>query len=140
MRRRRSFTRAATLVYVNNSPDTLREMYVHQSSTRFRPGSKWSETDEREHRYRFQDLQEPNYGYDAFTRSTDRECHGRRRRLSGKPDSTVAHFRLPTPLAPHDSVRVVFEWDARPSTVPRRQGRKGRTFDFAQWVPQGRGV
>ena len=54
----------------------------------------------------------------------------------GAPDSTVAHFRLPTPLAPHDSVRVVFEWDARPSTVPRRQGRRGRTFDFAQWYPK----
>jgi hypothetical protein len=43
---------------------------------------------------------------------------------------------LPAGLAPRDSIRVVFEWDARPSTVPRRQGRQGRTFDFAQWYPK----
>jgi len=54
----------------------------------------------------------------------------------GAQDSTVVHFRLPRPLAPHDSVRVAFEWDARPSTVPRRQGRRGRTWDFAQWYPK----
>ncbi len=125
-----------TLVYVNNSPDTLREMYVHQYLNAFRPRSKWSETDEREYRYRFQDLQEPNYGYERFTVAPTVNGTGVVVDYPGKPDSTVAHFRLPTPLAPHDSVRVVFEWDARPSTVPRRQGRKGRTFDFAQWYPK----
>jgi hypothetical protein len=31
---------------------------------------------------------------------------------------------------------VDMEWDARPSTVPRRQGRQGRRFDFAQWYPK----
>ena len=28
------------------------------------------------------------------------------------------------------------DWDARPSTLPRRQGRRGRAFDFAQWYPK----
>src|SRR5436305_9271098 len=45
-----------TLVYVNNSPDTLREMFVHQYLNAFRPGSKWSASDERENRVRFQNL------------------------------------------------------------------------------------
>ena len=34
-----------------------------------------------------------------------------------------------------DTLRVEFRWDARPSTLPRRQGRRGRHFDFAQWYP-----
>jgi hypothetical protein len=33
-------------------------------------------------------------------------------------------------------VEVGFAWEARPSTVPRRQGRKGRHVDFAQWYPK----
>ncbi|MGH7497426.1 MAG: M1 family aminopeptidase, partial [Gemmatimonadales bacterium] len=52
------------------------------------------------------------------------------------PDSTVVRFVLPEPLAPGDSMTVEMEWDARPSTVPRRQGRQGRRFDFAQWYPK----
>ncbi|HEY4132400.1 MAG TPA: hypothetical protein VGM50_17450, partial [Gemmatimonadaceae bacterium] len=32
----------AVLVYKNNSPDTLKEMYFHQYLNAFRPESKWS--------------------------------------------------------------------------------------------------
>ena len=28
------------------------------------------------------------------------------------------------------------DWDARLSTIPRRQGRRGRHYDFAQWYPR----
>src|SRR5687768_10319513 len=45
-----------TLTYVNNSPDTLREFFVHQHLNAFRPGSAWSAVDEREGRTRFQHL------------------------------------------------------------------------------------
>src|SRR3977135_3139105 len=31
---------------------------------------------------------------------------------------------------------VEIDWQARPSTLPRRQGRQGRRFDFAQWYPK----
>ena len=124
------------LVYVNNSPDTLREMYVHQYLNAFRPGSKWSADDEREGRVRFQRLADPDYGYERFTIPPTVNGTPVFVDYPGAPDSTVAHFKLPSPLAPRDSVRVVFEWDARPSTTPRRQGRSGRTWDFAQWYPK----
>ncbi len=45
-------------------------------------------------------------------------------------------FVLPQPLAPGDSMTVEMDWDARPSTTPRRQGRRGRAYDFAQWYPK----
>ena len=124
------------LVYVNNSPDTLREMYFHQYLNAFRPGSKWSAVDERERRVRFQNLAEPDYGYERFTSPPTVDGAPVFIDYPGAPDSTVVHFRLPRPLPPRDSVRVAFEWDARPSTVPRRQGRRGRTWDFAQWYPK----
>jgi len=126
----------ATLVYVNNSPDTLREMFFHQYLNAFRQGSRWSASDEHENRERFQNLQEPNYGYERFTSAPVVGGTPVIVDYPGAPDSTVVHFKLPVPLAPHDSTRITFEWDARPSTVPRRQGRRGRTWDFAQWYPK----
>ena len=53
------------------------------------------------------------------------------------PDSTVVRFALPHPLAPGVTMRVRFAWEARPSaTIFRRQGRRGRHYDFAQWYPK----
>ena len=126
----------ATLTYTNNSPDTLHEMFVHQYLNAFRPGSKWSERDTRENRHRFQDLRDPDYGYERFTQAPVVDGTPVIIDYPGAPDSTVAHFRLPRPLRPHDSITVRFVWDARPSTVLRRQGRRGRTYDFAQWYPK----
>ena len=124
------------LIYVNSSPDTLREMYMHQYLNAFRPGSKWSAADEREGRVRFQHLAEPDYGYERFTTPPTVDGTPVFIDYPGSPDSTVAHFRLPRPLAPRDSARITLEWDARPSTVARRQARRGRTWDFAQWYPK----
>ena len=85
---------------------------------------------------RFQDLGDPDYGYERFTQPPSVNGTPVIVDYPGAPDSTVAHFKLPAPLAPHDSIEVSFEWDARPSTVTRRQGRRGRTWDFAQWYPK----
>jgi hypothetical protein len=126
----------ADLTYVNNSPDTLREMYVHQYLNAFRPGSRWSEVDRREGRVRFQNLRDPDYGFERFTTAPTFDGRPVPAEYPGAPDSTVAHFKLPRGLAPHDSMRVHFEWNARTSTTLRRQGRKGRSYDFAQWYPK----
>jgi peptidase M1-like protein len=125
-----------TLRYVNNSPDTLREMFVQQYLNAFRPASAWSQADEREGRERFQHLSEPQFGYERFTAPVRVDGTPVVVDYPGAPDSTVAHFRLPAPLAPGDSALVQFEWDARPSTVPRRQGRRGRHWDLSQWFPK----
>jgi hypothetical protein len=124
------------LHYVNNSPDTLRELWVHQHLNAFRPGSRWSATDAREGRSRFQALSDPDFAYERFTRAP--RVAGRALTVSYPlaPDSTVVRLALPTPLAPHDSLSVEFAWTARPSTTARRQGRRGRSVDFAQWYPK----
>ena len=130
------FTAQGQLRYVNNSPDTLREMFFHQYLNAFKPGSRWSASDERENRVRFQNLREPNYGYERFTRAPMVGGIPTLVDYPGSPDSTVAHLRLPRPLAPGDSVSIDFAWEGRPSIVPRRQGRQGRSYDLAQWYPK----
>ena len=130
------FTAQGRLLYVNNSPDTLREMYFHQYLNAFKPRSKWSASDARENRLRFQDLREPNYGYERFVRAPTVDGVPTLVDYPGTPDSTVAHIRLPRPLPPGDSVSIEFAWEGRPPIVPRRNGRRGRTYDFAQWYPK----
>jgi hypothetical protein len=125
-----------TLRYVNASPDTLRELWVHQHLNAFRPGSRWAEADEREGRLRYQALRDPAFGYERFTAPPT--VNGRALAVSYPlaPDSTVVRLALRQPLHPGDSVEVALAWEARPSTVPRRQGRRGRSYDFAQWYPK----
>ncbi|HUK22012.1 MAG TPA: M1 family metallopeptidase [Gemmatimonadales bacterium] len=123
------------LVYVNRSPDTLHDFYVQQYLNAFRPGSRWAMSDSAEGVVRFQHLKDPDYAFERFTRVV---IDGAERRADypGAPDSTVAHWTLARPLAPGDSLVAEFDWQARVSTVPRRQGREGRRFDFAQWYPK----
>jgi len=128
-------TGQARIIYVNRSPDVLRDFYVHQYLNAFRPHSRWAAVDSAEGRERFQHMKDPDYAFERITAAT----------VMGAtlapdypfaPDSTVAHWTLPRPLAPGDSLVAEIAWQARPSTLPRRQGRRGRRFDFAQWYPK----
>ncbi len=121
--------------YVNRSPDTLRTIAFHLHLNAFRPGSRWAAADSAEGRRRFNDLKDPAYAFN----------HVRDVRVGGvpveatwpfAPDSTIVRFALPRPLAPGDSTVVDLDWDARPSTTWRRQGRQGRHYDFAHWYPK----
>lgn len=121
--------------YINNSPDTLKSFSLHLYLNAFRPGSRWAAADSAEGRRRFNDLQDPDFAFN----------HVRYVRIDGQPveatyplapDSTIVRFALPRQLPPGDSLTADLRWDARPSTTPRRQGREGRRFDFAQWYPK----
>jgi hypothetical protein len=126
---------AEQIHYRNRSPDTLSSFALHLYLNAFRPGSRWADADSVEGQRRFNDLRDPDYAFN----------HVRQIRIMGTavepiypfaPDSTVVRVALPRALPPGDSMTVDLEWDARPSTVPRRQGREGRRFDFAQWYPK----
>ncbi len=123
------------VVYHNNSPDTLTTVAFHLYLNAFRPGSRWADADSAEHRRRFNDLKDPDYG---FNRVRDVRIMGEVVTASYPfaPDSTVVRFILPRRILPGDQFTIDMGWEARPSTVPRRQGRRGRAFDFAQWYPR----
>ncbi|MFL5382720.1 MAG: M1 family metallopeptidase [Longimicrobiaceae bacterium] len=125
----------ARLRYVNRSRARLDTLYVHQHLNAFRPNSAWARRELQFGQRRFQDLGPDDHAYERFTSVT----------VNGRavspvyplaPDSTVAAIPLPRRLAPGDSATVMMDWDARLATVPRRQGRAGRHYDFAQWYPR----
>jgi len=127
---------SGTLRYTNHSPDTLRELWLHQHLNAFRPGSRWSATDEKEGRTRFQALAEPEAAFERFTADPVIDGRAVRAEYPLAPDSSVVRLSLPTPLAPGRTVDVGLRWEARPSTLARRQGRRDRSYDFAQWYPR----
>lgn len=124
-----------TIRYTNNSPDTLTRFSLHLYPNAFRPGSRWAERDALEGRIRFNNLKDPDFAYNHVSNVT---IMGQKveAQYPLAPDSTIVRFTLPRPLAPGESMTVTMDWDARPSTLPRRQGRDGRRFDFAQWYPR----
>jgi len=129
-------TGSGRMLYRNNSPDTLTAMAFHLYLNAFRPGSRWAARETAEQgRSWYAILPDPYYAYERLHRAavggTDVEV-----RYPGAPDSTVAEFALPRPLPPGDSITVDLEWESRLSVVPRRQGRRGRRYDFAQWYPE----
>src|SRR3977135_4111250 len=60
----------ARIGYVNRSPETLRDFYVHQYLNAFRPGSRWAAADSAEQRERFQHLKDPDYAFERITSAT----------------------------------------------------------------------
>ena len=121
--------------YHNNSPDTLRTVSFHLYLNAFRPGSRWAEADSTEGRRRFNDLRDPDFGFNRVSEVTIGDIPVEPV-YPFAPDSTIVRFALPAAVAPGDSFAVSMRWAARPSTTPRRQGRRGRHYDFAQWYPR----
>lgn len=124
----------ARMRYQNRSPDRLDTLYFNLHLNAFRPNSAWARRDLQFNERRFQDLGPNDWAYERLKSVT---VAGRAATplYPGAPDSTVVAIPLAQPLAPGDSVTVDMDWDARPSTRPRRQGRRGRHYDFAQWFP-----
>ncbi len=124
----------ARVTYVNRSPDTLDRLFFHQHLNAFRPNSAWARAERRRH-LNFQELAEPEHGFERLlaARSEGTELEAS---YPSAPDSTILELALVVPLAPGDRVTLELEWKARPSTICRRQCRRGRQYDFAQWYPR----
>lgn len=154
---------AARLDYRNASPDTLRSIYFHLYLNAFRSGSEWART-ERRPQYPFATLTDPDHGYerlravrllpgpgapgDASAPGAPGDASAPAAFATGEgglelvpvyphaPDSTVTYVELPRPLPPGGVLTLLLRWDARPSTLCRRQCRDGRHWDLAQWYPR----
>jgi hypothetical protein len=128
-------TGRARLRYTNRSPRRLDTLYLHQHLNAFRPNSAWARREAEYGEMRFQNLGPQEHAFERFGAV---QVNGQAVRpvYPGAPDSTVVALPLPRPLGPGQTATVDMDWTARLSTLPRRQGRRGRHFDFAQWYPR----
>ena len=123
------------LDYGNRSPATLDTVWFHLHLNAFRPGSAWARRELERGSGAFQRLEPDQHAWERVGavavdgRSVDPV-------YPLAPDSTVMGVPLPRPLPPGESMVVDIDWGARLSTLPRRQGRRGRHHDFAHWYPR----
>jgi hypothetical protein len=123
------------LQYRNNAPATIDTLWFHLHLNAFRPNSSWARRELEYDERRFTDLGPDEHAFERVQRVTIAGADITPL-YPGAPDSTVMAVPLPRPVEPAGTVTVDIVWDARPSTLPRRQGRRGRHYDFAQWYPR----
>jgi hypothetical protein len=125
----------ARLRYTNRAPVALDTLWFHQHLNAFRPNSAWARRELALGNRRFQDLEPHEHAFERLSRVTVGGAEVRPV-YPLAPDSTVVAVPLPDPLHPGATAELLLDWTARPSTLPRRQGRAGRHWDLAQWYPR----
>ncbi len=117
------------MVYRNNSPDTLRELYVHLYWNIFAPGS-YARQLSRERR--LEQLPElPPVRVDSFVVEMSTGEQGREYQV----DNTIVRLPLPRPLLPGDSVEVRSSIAQRVPPEGLRMGRFENDYFVAHWFP-----
>ena len=128
-------TGRARIRYTNHAPEPLDRLVFHQYLNAFRPGSAWARRDLRSGRRTFQDLGPEAHAFERITAVTV-DGVPVTPRYPAAPDSTVVHIVLESALGPGEGLVAVIDWEARLSTEPRRQGRRGRHYNWAHWYPR----
>lgn len=134
------YTGAATMGYVNNSPDTLRELFFHLYFNAFRPGS------EMDVRSRTIADPDPRVGDRIAALKPDEmgELRVERMAQSGKAVSlehlgTVLRATLAQPLLPGKSTTLSYSFVGQVPVQIRRSGRnnaEGVAYSMSQWYPK----
>jgi hypothetical protein len=125
-------TGSETILYVNQSPDTLSEFYLHLYPNAFRDKDQPYQIDKnRQYNLVLKDIPGPQKGWiDLHDVRIDGDT------VSVNVDGTLAHMMLPRPLEPGDSMRVHFTFSGKIRQRADRSGYLGSHYDMAQWYPK----
>jgi hypothetical protein len=120
------------LRYTNNSPDTLRFIWVQTEQNAFKSGSLNSYYYPSESRFGARGFE----GGDAITSFTQ-AVDGRAVPLKLRGQETVTKVDLAQPLAPGGTATFDVAWSFKvPEHGADRMGRDGPLYEIAQWYPR----
>ena len=134
------FQGTSELVYHNNSPDTLKEVFFHLYFNAFRPGSEMD--------VRSRTIDDPDSRIGSriaeFTPAemgelmvTELKQDGRPAEL--EPMGTVLKVLLPKPLLPGKRTKLIYGFSGQVPVQTRRSGRdnaEGVAYSMTQWYPK----
>ncbi len=115
--------------YTNNSPDTLRFVWLQLDQNLYRPGSKGSAFFPADSRWGVR-------GFDGGFALTQVVVDGAP--VTPRVDDTMMRLDLPQPLAPHGAqvtIGMTYSFNI-PEHGSDRMGRDGTLYEIAQWYPR----
>jgi hypothetical protein len=131
-----SYDGTQRLVYRNNSPDTLREVYYHLFYEAFKPGSMMDIRD--------RTLPNPSLAVSSLAPDEQGEVRVATLKQEGATltwsvDETILRAELAHPLLPGESTTLEMTWHTRIPKLTRRGGwmsREGIEYSMSQWYPK----
>ena len=119
-----------TLLYKNNSPDSLDKVYIRLYWNMFTKGS-----------YGYmQSIYQKRYDIGTtggiWIEKLAMVVNGKEIPLTYNVDNTIAEVKLPECLKSNDSVTFLIEWKGKVPFGGDRTGYIGEDYDVAQWYPQ----
>ena len=109
-----------TMIYSNESPDTLKNVYFYLYMNKYRAGAL--------HTYRPMPV---DHGYIEIDQL----------KINGHPhqdysiDNTIMKVILPKALAPDDSIKFIFQFEVKLPPASGRYGIMGDHYDVGNWFP-----
>ncbi len=134
------FTGKQTIIYFNNSPDTLTKVYYHLYFNAFQPGSMMD--------MRSLNIADPDRRVgDRISKLNDDEIgyqHVQSLKQDGKAttykvDGTILEVRLNKPILPNAEAKLEMEFEGQVPAQIRRSGRdnaEGISYSMSQWYPK----
>jgi len=129
---RKWITGTQNIVYVNASPDTLREFWLHLYPNAFRNKNTVYQKDKnRQYNAVLRDIPKDHRGWLDLS---DMKVNGAAAEV--RVDDTLARIALASPLLPGDTLRLDFAFDGKVRKAVDRSGYRGDHYDMAQWYPK----
>ena len=129
---------SSTIIYKNNSPDKLHEIYMHLYPNAFQIGSvKHREyMNDYGRSSRAQYFKDGLEGYESKIdiRNFTIAKEGSIILLDYKIDDTVLHARLKGPLLPSEQIRIDLDWNHHVGGMVERAGFVDGQYNMAQWL------
>ena len=121
-----------TIRYNNNSPDTLKNIYLHLYPNAFRDeNTTFMKERRRFNNFNFRKFPEEKRGYIDISDFRIDDLS-----IPFKVDETILQAKLPESLPPGRSVTIHISFVEKVREKFGRAGYSGRHYDFAQWYPK----
>lgn len=129
----RTLRGAMTMRYTNNSPDTLRFVWMQVEQNAFRDGSLNGFIFPQASRFGARGFE----GGDVIQRIVEVTAPGKSTPLHTRVEGTMMKVDLARALPPHASATIAIDWHFLiPEHGADRMGRDGSLYELAQWYPR----